>query len=606
MKRLYAILFALIIVWFPAGSETILTGISATAGERGLALLLVADKPIVGSFKNVLHRKNSKITITLEDVVYGLDAFTFSAFPSKSPIRKIVATEKENNVIITVTLKHRVLDKIRTKHIKSKTVFLISSSPFSKYNWKVTGGKSIALDKKELKIPKIKTVNKTTNNKTNKAIIKTINNPTHKTVSKTKNNVEQKTISKTTNIAESNALNKTVNKSVIKSIHFLRRGSVEKLTIYSDNPVSVRVKQKKKVIILVYDHATSGLAKKIYSLPSNALFKKISIKENKKNSSKNRIGIVIEKTSDQCCIEIKKSKVIIFSTPQKTKSPVGLASWTTDGNDNYCFNFNTDTVSEKPIDNIVHSKNKEYEKNDTGNIRMVVVRNNVNIRSDPTMISSENIINSVNKGSVGTLVRKKTPWYFMRFDNADVAGWIYKTMVNDSIKITQKREIKEVKTSEIPKSLLTRVSTASISKKALPKKRKTKKPKIEKPKQVKTEPVLQIPPKPELALISIEPEKKITKYTVFGRDPFVPLTDMENLELGLLDVEKCVLVGILYDINDKIVLLESPSGEAFSLRENNKVLNGQVLKIKQKSVTFLLRESGFSRRFVLNFKQKVK
>ena len=106
-------------------------------------------------------------------------------------------------------------------------------------------------------------------------------------------------------------------------------------------------------------------------------------------------------------------------------------------------------------------------------------------------------------------------------------------------------------------------------------------------------------------LLSGPDSMRIVRYQVKGRDPFVPLTGSEAA-VQLPDVEKSVLVGVLYDPTDRIALLEDPlnAAKSYALRERDPVQNGAVLKIEQEKVTFLLTEFGISRAVTLKLSKK--
>jgi hypothetical protein len=106
---------------------------------------------------------------------------------------------------------------------------------------------------------------------------------------------------------------------------------------------------------------------------------------------------------------------------------------------------------------------------------------------------------------------------------------------------------------------------------------------------------------PKIVAESEEKFKKMTRYRIYGRDPYLPLNNPEFIESDLPNIEQCKLVGILFDEEIKLALIENvANGEAFALKENSGILNGRVLKINRKNVTFLLNGAGYSQRYVMN------
>jgi hypothetical protein len=101
--------------------------------------------------------------------------------------------------------------------------------------------------------------------------------------------------------------------------------------------------------------------------------------------------------------------------------------------------------------------------------------------------------------------------------------------------------------------------------------------------------------------------RKKVAYTSFGRDPFVALSRFDETELPY--VENLTLVGILFDEQEKIALFEErdKSGKnirAWSLHENDKVINGRLLRIQRREAVFLLEEMGIARTYRFSLKEQ--
>ncbi len=95
--------------------------------------------------------------------------------------------------------------------------------------------------------------------------------------------------------------------------------------------------------------------------------------------------------------------------------------------------------------------------------------------------------------------------------------------------------------------------------------------------------------------------KNVIRYHRKGRDPFLPYISSVESDLGLPFVENLRLVGILYDNRDRIGLLEDKknNNRPFTLREEDRVEKGKVLKIYRDRVVFLITEYGISRSVIL-------
>jgi hypothetical protein len=95
--------------------------------------------------------------------------------------------------------------------------------------------------------------------------------------------------------------------------------------------------------------------------------------------------------------------------------------------------------------------------------------------------------------------------------------------------------------------------------------------------------------------------KNMIRYHRKGRDPFLPYISSVESDLGLPLVENLRLVGILYDNRDRIGLLEDKKNDnrPFTLREEDRVERGKVLKIYRDRIVFLITEYGISRSVTL-------
>lgn len=93
-------------------------------------------------------------------------------------------------------------------------------------------------------------------------------------------------------------------------------------------------------------------------------------------------------------------------------------------------------------------------------------------------------------------------------------------------------------------------------------------------------------------------------YRRFGADPFVPYVQSQRPALPSL--EHLTLVGILYDDQDRLALLQDRrnSSTAYSLREKDRIENGSVLRINPNQVVFLITEFGISRTHTMELRNE--
>jgi hypothetical protein len=198
----------------------------------------------------------------------------------------------------------------------------------------------------------------------------------------------------------------------------------------------------------------------------------------------------------------------------------------------------------------------------------------------------ENLLDSLHIGDKGTLITHHKGWYFVHIDNRNDSGWVSSTHIKDSASVT-KRQWEKIAIYRKNLKIKKRKNTAQ-TKNVLK-------------KDAFIQSVEKITQIPKIVVESEEKFLKMTRYRIYGRDPYLPLNNYEFIESDLPNIEQCKLVGILFDENLKVALIENKAnGEAFSLKENSDILNGRVLKINRKKVTFLLNSMGYSHRYVMN------
>ena len=113
----------------------------------------------------------------------------------------------------------------------------------------------------------------------------------------------------------------------------------------------------------------------------------------------------------------------------------------------------------------------------------------------------------------------------------------------------------------------------------------------------------ELPENESLQLSSLNEDDRIM-YSSFGRrDPFV---DVQGLVEEGINIDQMELVGIIWEAENPVAILsdiKNPS-VSYTLREDDKILNGKVLKITQTDVLFLIQEFGVSRRYSMGLPDK--
>ena len=93
----------------------------------------------------------------------------------------------------------------------------------------------------------------------------------------------------------------------------------------------------------------------------------------------------------------------------------------------------------------------------------------------------------------------------------------------------------------------------------------------------------------------------VTEFHI--HDPFVEVKGLVEEGININQVE---LVGIIWESDVPMAILvdtKNPS-ISYTLKEDDKILNGKVLKITQTDVLFLIQEFGVSRRYTMGLPDK--
>lgn len=229
--------------------------------------------------------------------------------------------------------------------------------------------------------------------------------------------------------------------------------------------------------------------------------------------------------------------------------------------------------------------------------RLVVIKDAVNFRSKPVTSGNETIISQLSLGAMLTQLEKKGTWYRVRTGQG-VEGWIYGSLVKDSSDVNQDvwDEIARKKAPEPPAKPDVVASLEKNAPVASPDERVEERPAAPAPAagDKTVSPERPAPP----------PKPQPIRYKRSGRDPFIRLTGKTSDE-EYPDVELVRLVGILFDQDDRVALLENKAekGKAYALREGDRVKNGKLLRIERERVYFLVTEFDLSRTVILRLEK---
>ena len=264
-------------------------------------------------------------------------------------------------------------------------------------------------------------------------------------------------------------------------------------------------------------------------------------------------------------------------------------------------------------------------------VKMVIIKDNVNLRSQPSSDQSSEVSARLSLGAIGVRLGKKGSWIQLEIGGA--RGWVLAALAADSASasatlwkkieaLKAAKEKQEQKASEAKRILEERAAMKrekqlqaqkqredllAMQQAAADSLRKVKAARVEQAMRSKSEAAalggaLADTGALKDSTVSKKTEKSSASpvvYQVMGRDPFQPLVQDEDGPL--LNIETIELVGILYDASDRIGLFEDIHNKrkAYALREKEPVKNGFLLRILPDKVLFSLTELGIARTYAM-------
>jgi hypothetical protein len=340
------------------------------------------------------------------------------------------------------------------------------------------------------------------------------------------------------------------------------------------------------------------LDKSRYVLPKNSFFKNLTIRQSLSNGVP-KVGIRIEKaalSTGACFSQSQPRGIILYVIHQDSKPFSGLSWWVADMGAPFYYAFKELPAADHlPLQQqqLVEKKEVPYPE-PALKARVVVIGDRVNLRSEPASRKPETVIKKLRRGTTGTQLRKQGTWCYLELDKTKERGWVTTTMISDSTQLTQEQweTVSGIRQKSMPAAapMYDEVSDA------VPPPGKESTAAFPKPQSL------------DSALLALQRKGVggIPSYKIYGRDPFIPLTEYSMSRNQLPDVENSVLAGILYDARDRVALVETRGKDqgAFALREGEPVLHGRLQKITPNSAIFLIEDGGLYRQFALKMKIK--
>jgi uncharacterized protein YgiM (DUF1202 family) len=616
-------------------ASAVLGGIDIMGSGKGLILTLSADAPFSMALQQKGAGKNgitAVVSIRCSQAIYGLDEFSFTEFPAGCPVHRISVSESPASGSIELLMGLTIApDKqLQSKQKGNKWIILLSREPVAGFSWSAA-----PVAAKPSTTPAAQAAQGTLDN----------------------------------------------GQSRLTDVTLLARDRVERLTFQFDRPTVMRLKREDDRFVVLFVNATSNLTAQRLVPPSTQL-SGIELKQIAHGGTMwlgaslymkqaAAAGVLLQAFSDRLVIYCATDSLQRLSVWSAKTGPVMLYHFVKipqfevdyKGMEEKAKNDLTAPVTDASTFAIrdVERQPKKAEpvsqqtpppkvpapvqppvstpaaqppviKKEHVDIRLLVVKNNVNLRSGPS--SSDSILCRLPAGTAASPLAKQDGW--VKILTASASGWVSSGMVVDSSRAPKEllEKVEVLRAKQLEKIAAEEKAAARAAEKTkLLEEQKAQKQKQIEEKQAQKE--AEAAAKEKLAAEqktlkqaeadrvakaaiardsvlkynavkqdSMEKAKryqgpKLVEYHVYGRDPFLPLS--RNQDSPVPNVEDLNLVGILYDQADRIGLFENKQDKtrAYALRENDPVENGYVLRVQPDKVLFLINELGISRTYAL-------
>jgi hypothetical protein len=539
------------------------------ANARGLAVAFVTAATYDGSYKFSFGKDSEGKPAALagfQDAVSGLKNSVYSGFPAGCPVRRITVEGGTDTPPVTVTLTLATAAKGRIEaRIKGKKVIgLLSKEPFFDFSWNsdmAPPEPASAAPEAAAESPAVKPGRDVS---APPAAPEITEPPPAQ--------------------AEPQPPPPAPPQANLQDIRLIRRGTMERLLLVFDIPVEPHLLPSKPGVLLTAIPETYNkvLPAKI-DIKGDSVFRKIELAPLKK--SIDGLQVSVHARSGRKVYMSAEGAVIAF-TAVADGAP-SLKFWSAVGGETAVYEFIEAPEPVRQIAEMPAEAPSAVEPEAAGQRtvpevqppapssaiqRITVVRDRVNMRAGPG--TGETVRQVLKNRTAADLLEEKDGWVRIRTDDG-AEGWVYGSMVGESAGAAaaeQEAGEKPAQENEAVPAAVTDTPATEVA---------------------------------ESAPVAESQNGKTIKYNAFGRDPFIPLTD-ETME-ELPDATTLTLVGILYDDQDRLALLEEAKeggGRAYAMREKERVKNGYLFKIQRDQVVFVITEFDISRTFILKLKEE--
>jgi hypothetical protein len=611
-------LLLLIAAQMALGASAVLGGIDIVGSSRGLALTFSADAPFTTSATEKPSNKTgiaSVLSIKCSQVIYGLEEFTFTSFPTGSVVKHIAINESaaSGTIELLISLSIKPDKNILAKQKGNKWIILVTQQPVEPFSWN-PGIAAHSQPAVQVSVPSISP------------------------------KAEEPKPAKLAPIATT-----TDNgQSRLVDVTLAIRDKLEQVTFMFDRTTSMKLKRDSDKIIILFINTNNTLPDSRLIPPSTSIAS-IDLKQMTHGGTMWLGATLVMKQgkSKSTLMQAFSDRLVLFTAVDSVER---FASWSAKTKKAATYNFVTLPHLDIDLKSIEKKAKSELDANVKGaqtfaisdappkgptaktsqpQVAAVpvppkpivapltkkqtaktvfVTKNNVNLRKGPS--ATDSIVAKLAFGMTCLQTDTKPGWVKVKVSEGE--GWIASAMVVDSAKATkellqkisseQKRLLAQKQAAE-KKSLAEAEKKKILGEEQLKqagKKQQAEDDALAK-KAMKRDSIMHYMTVVQDSMEKAKKasEKKLVEYHIYGRDPFVPLSQQNDSLIASIDELK--LVGILFDDVDRLALCESKQDKSrsFVFRENDPIQSGYVLRILPDKVMFLINELGISRTYAL-------
>ncbi len=625
--------------------------LSIEAGPKGAALVITADSdfpsPATVDVK-VLSTATSLVAVRLEGAVYDLGVHRFTELPQQTPITELSAREREDYESIDVVMEAHVSpdSPLPVKTKGERVVVLLSREAFPTVSWKAPAPVLRTAESPRNESQPEWAEERPAGDETGEQAAsadETVALEPHETAVAVK--TDRAAPAAETREQQEPAPEPQPSELVrLERVEAVQRGTIAMLRFRFTGESTPIARRENGRVVLLFPRAANGKGQPRLEPPGDLFFKTIELRQRSRRNTE-WLGAIVTLDDDDAAVYVHTdgNATTLTTSPMTSER---FAYWSSD-RDEYTLAAFTD-IDDMPVGEAEPADTPhrvvsettpaaEHPGRDEGEASvdhqagavvsaqpdstpaaaepepasedvqdyLVVVGDNVNVRSSASTEDGENVVGSLGRGMTVALLEKRGTWVRVRTPDAQV-GWVYGALLSERTDEPAEEEKAVLaahdagtKGAAKPKAATMFPVDAVGALTSIGADESTAGAGDEVGGAAAAPAVMHPAVGPATAREEAPPLPNVVQYTTYGRDPFVPYS--RKIDEGLPSVENLRLVGILYDRTDRIALLQDELFEdkAYAMREQDQINNGTVWRINPTNVIFLITELGISRTYTL-------